>query len=478
MLILLDRKRKASLQTQLALGLKNLVQGGALAPGKVVPSSRELARDLQVSRNTVIQAYDRLIGEGYLEASARRGLFVSRSLPENALRATGQRSPALPRAFLDGVSEEIGPPVPFHPCQPDVRLFPLQLWNRLRGQALRRYGANLLHYQSRLPLGLPALRRSLAHYLRESRGVRCDWRQIAITTGSQQALFLLARLLLKPRSRVAMEDPGYLGARQVWQHMGAAIQPVPVDAEGMKLPFGRRFSAELIYTTPSRQFPTGACLSLPRRLALVDFAARTKEWVVEDDYDSEFRYSRPPLPSLQSLDASGHVIYVGSMSKVLFPSARIGYVVLPAALVRKFAELRSVLDDHGPLIDQATLAEFVETGAFYSYIRRSRREYGQRLEAFLQAARRFGLPLVFPHTDGGMNLAGFLDDAADNDDKQYSLRLKAKGLDVPSLSRYSLRETRPGLVFGFTAFAPREIGESIKSVAAVLSRPGAGTKAG
>jgi GntR family transcriptional regulator/MocR family aminotransferase len=476
LLLLLDKKKDASLQSQLATNLKKLVQTGVLRPGKPVPSSRELARDLRISRNTVIQAYDRLIGEGYLEASARRGLFVSESLTERNLRRTGL--PAAPPAILQRISEQASAPVPFRPCQPDVRLFPLPLWNRLRARALRIHSTSLLNYQSQLTLGFPVLRRSLAGYLRESRGVQCDWRQVAVTTGSQQALYLLAQLLLRTGSHVAMEDPGYLGARFAWKCAGALLDPVPIDSEGIRLPADKRFSADLVYTTPSRQFPTGACLSLPRRLALVEFAARAKAWIVEDDYDSEFRYSRPPLPSLQSLDSSGRVIYVGSMSKVLFPSLRIGYVVLPASLVEKFAILRAALDDHGPLIDQATLAEFIETGAFHAHIRRCRTQYGERLETFIESASKLGLPLSFPHTDGGMNLAGFFDypgSAGDRaqgaeHDREYSKRLQQNGLDVPPLSHYSLRPTRPGLVFGFTAFDPQTIRESVKRAALALHR--------
>jgi GntR family transcriptional regulator/MocR family aminotransferase len=468
-MILLDRKKDASLQTQLALSLKNLVQSGVLRPGQAVPSSRELARELQISRNTVIQAYDRLVGEGYLAPSPRRGLFVSEFLVDRSLRSSGRA--AAPSTLSGSVfqrrSEQVGPPVPFRPCQPDVRLFPLQVWNRLRARVLRRHDISLLHYQSQLTLGLPALRRSLATYLRESRGVQCDWRQVAVTTGSQQALYLLAHMLLQPGSRVAMEDPGYLGARLAWKDARAVIDPVPVDSEGMRVSQDELSCVELLYTTPSRQFPTGACLSLPRRLSLVKFAARTKAWIVEDDYDSEFRYSRPPLPSLQSLDPSGRVIYVGSMSKVLFPSLRIGYVVLPAVLVDTFAALRAVMDDHGPLIDQAVLAEFIEAGAFYTHIRRCRAEYRLRLDTFIASVSNLGLPLFFPHIDGGMNMAGFLEYNAD--DRECSRRLQGYGLDVPSLSHYALRPTRPGLVFGFTAFEPQTIRQSIKCLSGVLS---------
>ena len=470
LLIHLDRSQDTSLQTQLTLSLKRLVQTGILSSGKLVPSSRELARDLGVSRNTVSHAYDRLIGEGYFEASPRRGLFVSQFLRERKLRNT--RLPAKPNlsspvAFRQTV-DLTAHPVPFSPCQPDVRLFPLPLWNRLRARSLRSHGMSLLNYQSQLPLGLPHLRRVLASYLSESRGVRCDWRQIAITTGSQQALYLLAQILLKPGCRVAVEDPGYLGARAAWKRAGAALQPVPVDSEGMRVPGGSRFTADLVYVTPSRQFPTGACLSLPRRLSLVELARKTRTWVVEDDYDSEFRYSRPPLPSLQSLDSSGRVIYVGSMSKVLFPALRIGYVVLPATLVEDFSALRSALDEHGPLIDQAALAEFIDGGYFHSHIRRCRTVYAERLETLLRSASNSGLPLSFPHTDGGMNLAGLLPQGMS--DEECSQRLQQCGMEIPALSRYALRRSRPGLVFGFTAFEPNAIRESITSAAGTLQK--------
>lgn len=470
LLFLLDRTKQVSLQKQISLNLKRLVHMGTLRPGREVPSSRELARDLHISRNTVLQAYDQLIGEGYLEASPRRGLYVSEMLAEkNLRRATPggvvEQAPASP----DKEScDEVTTPVPFRPCQPDVRLFPLPLWNRARAQALRKHGASLLQYNSRHPLGLPELRQRLAGYLQGSRGARCDWRQIAITAGSQQALFLLANLILKPGDCVAMEDPGYLGARLAWQHVRAEIHPVGVDSAGMNLKGEREFSPKLIYTTPSRQFPTGSRLALSRRLELVEYAKRKSAWVVEDDYDSEFRYSRAPLPSLQSLDSSQRVIYVGSASKVLFPSLRIGYAVLPGSLVEKFAELRMVMDEHGPWIDQATLAEFIEMGAFYRHIRRSRRQYALRLQAFLDAAAKFDLPLSWPHTDGGMNLAGFL--KGFTGDAECSRRLEKRGLEIPPLSRYALRAAPPGLLFGFTAFEPGTIRRSVEIASRILHR--------
>jgi GntR family transcriptional regulator/MocR family aminotransferase len=467
-LIVLKRRGRVSLQSQLVGNLKELVRTMILRPGEGVPSTRELARDLQISRNTVVQAYDRLVGEGYLEAHPRRGLFVSRSLAQTNLEISQPEAAAnLPTAFPDSVGVAL--PRPFRPCQPDVRLFPIALWSRIHGRILRAGSPALLAYQSHLPLGLPALRKALADYLRESRGVKCDWRQIAITSGSQQALFLLAQLLLRPGLIVAMEDPGYPGARLAWNHAGARLRLASVDSEGMKLSLTDNCSTRLIYVTPSRQFPTGACLTLGRRIALVQFAGESKAFIIEDDYDSEFRYSRPPLQSLQSLDSFGRVIYVGSMSKVLFPSLRIGYVVLPVSLIEPFAALKSLADDHSPLLDQATLAQFIETGAFARYIRRCRREYGDRLQTFLESASKLGLPLKFPHTDGGMNVAGLLDRQAD--DREIAGRLQRIGLDIPAISSYAIKRVHPGLIFGFTAFSPATIKKSLEAAARVLVCP-------
>lgn len=452
----LDRTARATLQDQIARQIRELIQQGTLAPGDALPSTRDLADALKVSRNTAVYAYDRLISEGYLESMPRSGVYVSSSI-------TLSRHSRRPPRESEGSAPEVPPheraplaaPRPFRPCQPDVGLFPLLIWNRLRGRALRHEGRNLLHYQASCIAGLPALRENVAAYLRDHRGVNCDWRQVVITSGSQQAVFLLTSLLLGPRDRVWIEDPGYVEARLACRNAGARVLPAPVDGEGLRLPTRRSEAVSLIYTTPSRQFPTGVSMSLARRLALIDLAGRTRTWIIEDDYDSELRYGAAPLPSLQSLDSSGRVIYTGTFSKLLFPSLRLGYAVLPDALMDRFVELKHLSDDHLPLVDQATLALFLESGAFYSHIRRCRREYAQRQELFLELFRATDLPLSFESTDGGMNLTGFLPDGTD--DEACSLRLGEAGFDVPSLSHYAIRPTRPGLVFGFTAFAPAAI---------------------
>jgi GntR family transcriptional regulator/MocR family aminotransferase len=465
--IWLDRASRFTLQEQLTRQIKERIQRGLLAPGAALPSTREVAAELRVSRNTAVYAYDRLVSEGYLEPLARSGVFVSSSISLSRHSKWSSRpSPAGGGPARERVPRPLGLPSPFRPCQPDVTLFPLRVWNRLRGRVLRGQGRSLLHYQAACVAGLPELRHSLASYLRDSRGVRCDWRQIVITSGSQQALYILAELLLSPGDQVYVEDPGYVEARLAWQSAGARILPGSVDEQGLRLPARADPRLALIYTTPSRQFPTGVSLSLGRRLALIDLAGRTRSWIIEDDYDSELRYSAPPLPSLQSLDPGGRVIYVGTFSKLLFPSLRLGYVVVPEALLDGFTALKHLIDDHLPLIDQATLAQFLESGAFYSHIRRCRRAYAERQERFLRLFRGSGLPLEFRHTDGGMNLTGFLPQHVD--DARWSARLREAGFDVPPLSHYSYKAARPGLVFGFTAFTPELIASSFERMSPLL----------
>ncbi|MGB6745499.1 MAG: PLP-dependent aminotransferase family protein [Terracidiphilus sp.] len=472
-LLFLDRGSSASLQAQLTSQIKELIRAGQLAAGDRLPSTRDLAADLRVSRNTVVYTYDRLISEGYLHSRMRSRIYVAETAPElqRAARERGRNRHTVRVPASLPIAGGSTAPMPFRPCQPDVQLFPLAMWNRLRGRALRTTNRSLLHYNSAAVLGLRELRENLAVYLRESRGVRCEWWQVAITSGSQQALYLLARLLLKAGDRVYMEDPGYQGAVKAWRVAGADIHYVPVDSEGVAIPSLGDEPAKLAYVTPSRQFPTGVSLSLSRRLALVNGAADSATWIVEDDYDSEFRYEAAPLPSLQSLDVSGRVIYIGTFSKLLFPALRLGYAVLPVPLVERFQALKSVVEDHGPMIDQATLAAFLDTGAFYSHIRRCRRAYAERQRAFLEGIQKGGLPLDFRYADGGMNLTGFL--PREYDDREASARLRRAGLDVPTLSSYAGRSADPhagrsaaacGLVFGFTAFTPERIRVGVETV--------------
>lgn len=488
--ISLDRRLAASLQDQLARSLKQLIHSGILEAGHALPSSREIAKDLNVSRNTVVAACDRLLGEGYLEAVPRAGLYVAQQLADiSKMRSQHdkreERDDMESRHVVDAnrlrpssrnlrrvTWPDLSAAIPFRPCRPDVSLFPYAKWNRYRNLAVRKLGTSLFQYQPSCVLGLTMLRKEIAIYLRESRGVPCDWQQIAVTNGSQQALFILAQLVLQRGERVAMEDPGYPGARDAMIHAGAALTACPVDAMGL-VPEHVPKNCKLIYTTPSRQFPTGVCMPASRRLALIQLAEQNHAWLIEDDYDSEFRYSRPPLPSLHSLAATDRVIYVGSMSKVLCPTLRIGFVVLPFEFIDSFARLRGMLDDQGAMIDQAALAMFLANGDFYSHIRRCRKAYASRLNAFLEGVSKYHLPLHFPSTDGGMNLAGFFDAESPPKrssqkkigyDAQVSQHLAHHGFDTPCLSRYSTRSVAQGLLFGFTAFQERAIGQHLQAM--------------
>ena len=450
----LDRGMRAPLQLQLCRGLRSAIQDGALGPQDQLPSSRDLASGLGLSRNTVTAAYDQLVSEGYLESRPRSGLFVADRLTfQTPVRQPAPRVKVIPR---------VAGPSPFRPSQPDVRLFPLAAWNRIRARALRQHGDALLHYQSGLPLGFPLLQRALAGYLRDSRGVDCAWDQVAVTSGSQQALYLIGQLLLRPGSVAYVEDPGYNGAKAAFSATGARLAPVPVDAQGLAPPAALE-PGSLLYTTPSRQFPTGASLPVARRLALIQAATQANAWIVEDDYDSEFRYSSAPLPSLYSLNPGGRVIYIGSMSKVLFPSLRIGYAVLPAELVEPFQALRALVDDYGPLVDQATLAEFITSGGLYAHLRRCRAAYGERAGSFCNTAAVLGLPFRFAHPEAGMNLLGETENA-----DSRAARLRDHGFDIPSLSAYSIDSRRGGLVFGFTAFDPPTARAALRKLAMCL----------
>jgi len=472
----IDRSSRLTLQDQLARQIRDLIQSGALAPGEALPSTRDLAAELEVSRNTAIYAYDRLVSEGYLESSPRSGIQVSSevALARHARRASARRESALLAPSPED-HPPLRPPRPFRPCQPDIGLFPLLTWNRLRSRVLRREGRNILHYQADCIAGLPALRENVATYLRDHRGVRCDWRQVVITSGSQQALFLLSLQLLGSRDQAYVENPGYVEARLACLNAGARVIAGPIDDQGLVPPAPAAGRIAMIYTTPSRQFPTGVSLSLPRRLALIDFAGRTKCWIVEDDYDSELRYGARPLPSLQSLDHSGRVIYAGTFSKLLFPSLRLGYVVVPEPLLDRFVELKHLNDDHLPLLDQATLALFLESGAFYSHVRRCRREYAARQQLFLDLFARTDLPLALGNADGGMNVVAFL--PAGCDDGAWSRQLAEAGFDVPALSHYAIgpdgaanAAPPPGLVFGFTAFPAEQLRGAFQRMLPVLRR--------
>jgi GntR family transcriptional regulator/MocR family aminotransferase len=476
-MIRVDRRQRAPLQAQLCRQIRELIISRQLEAGVRIPSTRDLADQLDVSRNTVVYALDQLVSEGYLNTRVGSGIFVTDLQREKVSAARISRAdqprkpPATSTLTVRLLTTRTTPQYasgkvrPFRPCQPAIEHFPIRNWNRARSYALRSQSRDLFGEGD--PSGLPRLRRALSIYLRDARGVRCTPDQIVITNGTQQGLFMIGSALINDGDRVWIEDPGYLGARAAMIAAGADIVPVPIDNEGLTLKRVGEKLPRLVYCTPSRQFPLGTTMSLARRFALLEFARQNDIWIVEDDYDSEFRYTDRPLPSLQGLTDDQCVIYAGSFSKVLFPSLRIGYLVLPESLVSFFRRSKEVFDAGSSAVDQATAAVFIEEGFFATHVRRMRKLYHERLDIFLEEAKkRTAGWLTFPVIDAGMDATGMLKPGSD--DGFISRQLSAVGIDVPALSDYSLGSNQPGLVFGFTAFSSSQIQSGMASVAGAM----------
>ncbi len=479
-MVRLDRRQRESLQTQLYRQIRRLIMSGQLTAGVRLPSTRDLVTHLGVSRNTIVYAFDQLVAEGYLESHVGSGIYVS----DLDLKQTERRSrtlliikssgaPRTSRRTQRFSAARISPDYPtskvrpFRPCQPAIDHFPIRAWNRARSHALRLQSKELMLEAN--AAGSPRLRRALSIYLRDARGVRCHADQIVITSGAQQALSLIGTTFLDRGDPVWIEDPGYLGARAALLRAGANLVPIPTDDEGLTIPSLRQGrQPRLIYSTPSRQFPLGTTMTLPRRLAVMEFTRKSGAWLIEDDYDSEFRYVGRPMPSLQGLASGERVIYVGSFSKVLFASLRLGYVVVPDHLVDVFRKAKEIHDGSSSAIDQATTAVFIEEGFFATHVRRMRKLYKERLDGFLCEAKKYlsGF-LTFPTIEAGMDAMGRL--PADADDTAVSRRLSAEGIDVPPLSAYALTPCTPGLLFGFTAFSSSETRSAMQRVSRCLS---------
>jgi GntR family transcriptional regulator/MocR family aminotransferase len=397
--ITIDRRRPVPLHRQIYDEWRRGILSGRFAAGERMPSTRELAAALEVSRATITAAYDQLVAEGYLDAARGSGTFVSQELPDpsrwparrpraraatNAIRLSSfagrlapipHRSPAAP-----GIINLSG-------SGPDYDLFPFGVWGRLVRRHLRRLSPALFRYSHDVA-GSEALRETLSSYLRRSRAVQCSPEQLVIVSGSQQGLDLCTRVLLEPGDDVAVEEPGYPGGRQLFAAAGARLRPVQVDADGIVVS-ALPATARVACVTPSHQFPLGVSLSLARRLELLAWARAQRAMVIEDDYDSEFRYGGAPLPSLQGLAAAAEVVYAGTFSNAMFPGLRIGYLVLPAGLVEPFVRAKWYADRQTSYLEQAALADFIREGHFEQHIRRMRRVYKGRREALLAALHHY-----------------------------------------------------------------------------------------
>lgn len=479
----LDRSTGVPVSRQIYRAIREAILAGQLSPGVRLPSSRALAAELGVSRTTTLYAYERLRDEGYLEGRVGAGTTVAllrvprpvstardASGPQPRLSAQGAGLAGI-RWWTRGTAEAaVGtPPRAFSVGQPALDAFPTDLWTRLLARRLRRSAHSLLNYQS--PAGYRPLREAIAAYVGMARGVRCGPDQVLVVSGAQAALSLVARLLLDHGDEAWVEDPGYYGARGAIVSAGATPVPVPVDHEGLDVDAGRRRApnARLGYVTPSHQFPLGVVMSLTRRLAVLEHARDTGMYVVEDDYDSEYRYVGDPLPSLQGLDRAGRVIYVGSFSKVLFPALRIGFVIVPDQLVDAFLTGQRFAAVHAPVLEQATLADFIAEGHFARHVRRMRTLYAQRAATLTEAIRReLGGLLTVTSPDAGLHLAGWLPPGTD--DTAAAIRASRHGVEVQPVSAHALEPYgRPGLLLGYAATTEAEIVAGVRRLAAALS---------
>jgi len=481
----LDAASATPLFRQLYDGLRGSILSGSLKAGTRLPASRTLSSELGVSRNTVMNAYEQLLAEGYLEGKVGSGTYVSRTLPEEVLLVKNGKAPDKgktergARPSRRGSLLAITPawvvrgsanPKPFRPGVPAMDTMPLDVWSSLAARHWRRATGHHLGYGD--PAGYRPFREAIATHLRTARGVVCDVDQVVTVAGTQQALDLASRVLLDPGDAAWIEDPGYVGARGVLLGAGARIEPVPVDDEGMVVSEGIRRcpGARLAYVTPSHQYPLGVAMSLPRRLELLGWARRADAWVLEDDYDSEFRYTGRPLASLQGLDHDGRVIYMGTFSKVLFPALRISYLVVPPGLVDAFVSALSLAGGSPPTHPQAVLTDFLGEGHFLRYIRRMRTVYAERQDALVQAARSelAGLLDIRP-SETGLQVMAWLSDTLD--DRLASAQAEKAGIVAPPLSSYTLEPiSRQGLLLGYAAHTPKQIREGVRRLAGALRK--------
>jgi GntR family transcriptional regulator / MocR family aminotransferase len=476
------------LYRQLYEELRRLILSGQLLAGTQLPATRTLAMELKLSRNTIVNAIDQLIAEGYLDTHERAGTYVSSSLSSGVLNTSLQRqSHHKTRLHLHLRTERLSQQSTrsqnlvsditmfranthaFRLGLPALDEFPFDVWGRLHAWHSRHSLATLTANTDLNGYG--PLRETIAAYLASLRGVQCNPAQVIIVSGSQQAIDLVSRVLIDPGDTVWMEDPGYIGARMVFANSQARIIPVPIDAEGLNIEAGIQRSAQvkLIYTSPSFQHPLGITMSLPRRLALLQCADNANAWILEDDYDSEYRYTGRPLAALQALDSQHRVIYVGSFSKVLFPSLRLGYLVVPRDLVSAFLSVRAFVDSYSSPLDQAVLADFIDKGYFARHIRRMCVLYAKRQANLINAVEnQLQGALEIHAAQGGMHLVGWLPKGVD--DSVVSKQAALHGIEALPLSFLSLGPLpRGALLLGYTAIHQQELNVGVEKLSAALS---------
>jgi GntR family transcriptional regulator/MocR family aminotransferase len=480
-LITIDRRASKPLYQQIYHSFRRRIIRGELRPGDLVPSSREVARDSRVSRLPVLTAYAQLLAEGYFESRVGAGTFVSSSLPSSRTSLAAMSSPSaargqrplsprvggLPKYERPSWAENLGP---FQVGQPDLQKFPIEIWLKLIARYSRRMRLKALQYGD--AMGLPELRETIATYLRTSRGVRCEVQQIMIVSGSQQALDITTRVLLEAGSATWVEEPGYWLVHHVLKAARCRIVPVPVDAEGLNVTSGIKLNrnARAAFVAPSHQYPLGVTMSATRRLQLLEWAQRSGAWIVEDDYDSEYRYGSMPIASLQGLDGNARVIYIGTFSKVMFPSLRLGYLVVPFDLIERFAAMRQAMDICPPHITQAVISDFIREGHFARHIRRMRPIYAERrLVLHAEIERQLGDHATIMGDEAGMHLAVFL--APGRDDRKIAAKAARQSLWLsPLSSSYVGSRPRYGFVLGFGNANAKDILPAVRHLKKLIYR--------
>ncbi len=474
-------KSQGKISAQLTQALREAVQSGDLQPGDPLPSSRELAQTLGVARGTVIEAYDQLLAEGVFSSQARTGTYVSHALTKKTVLESSQKetiSSSIPLTksalcYAEVLKEfKPLPHAPFAVSVPIARTQPSDIWRKF-GNKFRSRGAGAPSGYGE-PQGVLSLRVAIADYVRRSRSVHCESEQIVITPGIQQALYICSQILFEAKDEVWIEDPAYRGTTAIFEHAVKNIRTVrvPVDEEGIQVETGIKLSkhARAAFVTPSHQYPLGMPMSLARRTALLAWAKQQKAWIIEDDYDSELRYNGQPFPSLQGM-APNQVIYLGTFSKVLFPSLRLGYAVLPKELVAPFCGLRVLIDRHPPAADQHVLAAFIQEGYLERHIRRTRHVYAE--------VRQYIIGLIEKHIpqelawlqpgDQGMHMVLWL--AHHINDIDVASSAVDAGIAVKAISpTFSKEQQRPGLIVGLGDFEPEQMQQAIKKLSKIIQQ--------
>ncbi|WP_199784445.1 MocR-like pyridoxine biosynthesis transcription factor PdxR [Cronobacter dublinensis] len=478
LLLRLGEQRDERLHKRLYNALRLSILDGSLPAQSRLPASRDLAQQLGLSRNTVLTVYEQLLAEGYVTSRAGSGTFVAGMLPDGLLSAPpvaqGEHDRVSPAGFssrgktlLDQVSASPKQWGAFIPGVPDVHAFPHQLFSKIQARLSRRPTPQRLTYSCQG--GTPELQRALVDYLRVSRSVHCAADQVLITEGIHQAIDLVARMLCDRGDVAWVEEPSYWGIRHVLQMNEVSIEPVTVDRAGMVPPARWEAPPRLIFVTPSHQYPLGAVMSLERRQRLLTLARQTGSWIVEDDYDSEFRFSGQPIPALQGLVADPPVIYIGTFSKTLYPGLRIGYVVLPRALAQAMKTAHAELYRGGHSIIQAALAEFIEAGHYSAHIRRMRLLYGRRRACLTTLITRYLGPQALSDFSDNAGLHLVLNLPDDADDVAIARLANARDILVRPLSRYYLTENRRrGLLMGFACVAEEKMEGAFKALLACI----------